>query len=51
MNIEFRAEIFNAFNTVNFDNPVTSINSPNFGRVTEIVGRPRVMQFGLRLNF
>jgi hypothetical protein len=51
MNIEFRAEIFNAFNTVNFDNPVTSINSANFGRITNIVGRPRVMQFGLRLNF
>jgi hypothetical protein len=51
MNVEFRAEIFNAFNTVNFDNPVTNINSANFGRVTGIVGRPRVMQFGLRLNF
>lgn len=51
MNIEFRAEIFNAFNTVNFDNPETDINSPNFGRITGIVGRPRLMQFALRLNF
>lgn len=50
-NLEFRAEIFNLFNTVNFDNPVTSINSANFGRITSIAGRPRLMQFALRLNF
>lgn len=51
INVEFRAEVFNILNTVNFDNPETDINSPNFGRVTGIVGRPRLMQFGLRLNF
>jgi hypothetical protein len=50
-NLEFRAEIFNLFNTVNFDNPVTNINSANFGRITSIAGRPRLMQFALRLNF
>lgn len=50
-NVEFRAEIFNAFNTVNFDNPVTNINEPNFGQITNIIGKPRVMQFALRLNF
>lgn len=51
MNFEIRAEVFNAFNTVNFDNPITDVNSPNFGRITGIVGRPRLMQFALRLNF
>ena len=51
MNLEFRGEIFNVFNTVNYDNPVTDINSTNFGRITGIVGRPRLMQFALRLNF
>jgi hypothetical protein len=51
INVEFRAEIFNAFNNVNFDNPITDINSPNFGKITNIVGRPRLMQFALRLNF
>ena len=51
MNVEFRAEMFNAFNNVNFDNPVTGINSANFGRITGIVGKPRLMQFALRLNF
>lgn len=50
-NLEFRAEIFNLFNTVNFDNPVTEINSANFGRITSIAGRPRLLQFALRLNF
>jgi hypothetical protein len=51
INVEFRAEIFNLFNNVNFENPVTDINDPNFGRITGIVGRPRLMQFALRLNF
>lgn len=50
-NLEFRGEVFNLFNNVNFDNPVTSINSANFGRITSIAGRPRLMQFALRLNF
>jgi hypothetical protein len=51
MNLEFRGEVFNVFNTVNFDNPETNINSVNFGRITGIVGRPRLMQFAVRLNF
>lgn len=51
LNAEFRAEIFNVFNTVNFGNPITDINSVNFGKITYLVGRPRVMQFALRLNF
>ena len=51
MNIEFRGEIFNLFNKVNFNNPNTSVNSSSFGRVTSIVGKPRIMQFALRLNF
>ena len=50
-NVEFRAEIFNVFNTVNFDNPETDINSVNFGRISNTVGRPRLMQFAFRLNF
>lgn len=51
VNMEFRAEIFNLFNNVNFGNPTTSINSANFGRITTTNGRPRLMQFALRLNF
>ena len=51
LNLEFRGEIFNLFNTVNFGNPETNINSTNFGRITSLSGRPRLMQFALRLNF
>jgi hypothetical protein len=51
MNVEFRAEIFNLFNTVNYDNPDLEVNSPSFGRIINIVGRPRFMQFAIRLNF
>lgn len=51
MNVEFRAEIFNLFNTVNYDNPDLDVNSPSFGRIISIVGRPRFMQFAIRLNF
>jgi len=51
VNLEFRGEVFNVLNTVNFDNPETNINSVNFGRITGIVGRPRLMQFAIRLNF
>jgi hypothetical protein len=50
-NVEFRAEIFNVLNTVNFDNPNTNINSVNFGKISNTIGRPRLMQFALRLNF
>jgi hypothetical protein len=50
-NIEFRAEFFNVFNTVNFDNPNLNINDPNFGVITTIRDQPRVIQFALRYNF
>jgi hypothetical protein len=52
--IQFRAEAFNAFNNVNFDNPTTtqlSLSSPStFGQITS--AQPaRVMQFALRYEF
>jgi hypothetical protein len=50
MNLPFRAEAFNLFNNVNFDNPVSVLNSPLFGRLTT-AEPPRVMQFALRFNF
>ena len=48
--VQFRAEFFNAFNQVNFDNPGTSVNAANFGRI-QSAGDPRIIQFGLKLLF
>ena len=48
--LQFRAEIFNLFNTVNFGLPVADLNSVNFGRIFS-AGPPRLTQFGLKLSF
>jgi hypothetical protein len=48
--MQFRWEMFNAFNRVNFNNPTTNIQSGDFGLVTT-AGSGRSMLFGLRLDF
>jgi hypothetical protein len=54
MTLQFRAEIFNVLNTVNFDNPSTNAktvtSTANFGRITG-AHDPRIMQFGLKFGF
>jgi len=45
--LQFRAEVFNVSNHVNFGLPVADLNSPNFGRIFS-AGSPRLMQFALR---
>ena len=51
MNVQFRAEFFNAFNTVNWGNPGTEVSTPaRFGRITSS-DDPRIMQFGLKFVF
>lgn len=52
--LQFRAEFFNAFNTPQFDNPNTNVNSGSFGRTTGVFDaekEARVIQFGLKLFF
>ena len=49
--LQFRAEFFNLFNTPQFDLPFATIGSPGAGTVTSLVGNPRQIQFGLRLAF
>jgi len=62
--VEFRAEFFNLFNHVNFDNPVSNLNAASvaqntgqitnpgdFGRIISTSNNPRLIQFALKLNF
>jgi hypothetical protein len=48
--LEFRAEAFNLPNLVNLTNPVTNLNSQQFGKITT-VGDPRILQFALKYAF
>jgi Carboxypeptidase regulatory-like domain len=50
-NIEFRAEFFNAFNTTQFSNPGSNVSAANFGVIVSTAVNPRIIQFGLKLNF
>jgi hypothetical protein len=50
--LEFRWDIFNIFNAVNFANPGNDLLDPTeLGTILNTIGGPRVMQFGLKLNF
>ncbi len=51
LNLQFRTEFFNLFNTPQFDLPNAAIGASNAGTITGIVGTPRQIQFGLKLVF
>ena len=45
--VQFRAEFFNIFNQVNFNNPVATLSNATYGRITG--SQPgRVIQLGLK---
>lgn len=48
--VEFRAEMFNAFNHVQFFNPDNAGGSATFGQITTTRG-PRLVQFGLKFYY
>jgi hypothetical protein len=49
--LQFRAEFFNMFNNVNFNNRGTVVSSTSsFGRITS-AGSPRILQFGAKVLF
>ena len=48
--LQFRWEIFNVINHVNYNAPITALNSANFGRILG-AGDPRIMQFALKVDF
>jgi len=50
-NVEFRAEFFNAFNTPQFANPVTTATAATFGQITSTSVSPRIVQLALKFNF
>jgi hypothetical protein len=51
LSAEFRAEFFNIFNNVEFQNPNTTItDDKNFGRISKTYA-PRIGQFALRFHF
>ena len=49
--IQFRMEVFNLFNRQNLGNPDANLSSPGFGRITNTVGDPRVIQLALKYVF
>jgi len=57
--LQFRAEMFNIFNQVNFSNPNANVTGGGFGTITSTLmssvpdspGNPRIIQFGLKLAF
>jgi hypothetical protein len=48
--VQFRWEVFNVINHVNFNAPVTGLNSASFGQI-QAAGDPRIMQFALKFSF
>ena len=48
--LQFRWEIFNVINKVNYNAPTTALNSANFGRILA-AGDPRIMQFAFKVDF
>jgi hypothetical protein len=50
MTLQFRAELFNIFNNVNFELPDNDINSPNFGAI-QAAQPGRIVQLALKLSF
>jgi len=49
--LEFRAEIFNLTNTPAFGQPNGVVGSSAFGTITATATDPRVIQFGLKVNY
>jgi hypothetical protein len=49
-NLEFRTEVFNATNTPPLAAPNVVLGNAAFGTITS-AGDPRVIQFGLKVNF
>jgi len=49
--VEFRAEVFNAFNVVNFGLPSNTVRGTGFGIIAHTAGSSRQVQFSLKMIF
>ena len=50
--LQFRAEAFNVFNSVNFRLPNNNLSSAQFGQITQVVeNNQRIIQLGLKVLF
>lgn len=50
--LKFSADLFNIWNHPVFDKPsITDMENPSFGRITNTLGTPRLVQFSLRYAF
>jgi hypothetical protein len=48
--LQFRTELFNAFNHASFNNPGSTLGTPSFAVVSS-ANAGRIIQLGLKLNF
>lgn len=51
MNLEVRFEFFNITNTPHFGNPNSVFGQGSFGKITNTIGNPRIIQFAGKFNF
>jgi hypothetical protein len=51
VNVQFRAQTFNTFNTPLFAGPNTAFGSANFGAITSQANFPRYLQLGLHITY
>jgi hypothetical protein len=50
-NVQFRAELFNAFNRARFGYPGSQVGAANFGIISSQINRPRQIQLALKFLF
>ena len=50
-NLEFRADLFNILNHASRDNPISDINSDDFGKLMTFSSSPRIVQLSMKFNF
>jgi hypothetical protein len=48
---EFRCELYNAFNWVNFGAPASNVSTSAFGTITTTTTAPRVIQLAIKVSF